>query len=229
MQWIKDFLNLLVDQGCYACGQQLNSQEEYVCLSCLGQMQQTSFHKHPSENELYYRIAGRVDLFGATGLFYFDKKGKLQRLVNAFKYHNAPEIATRLGQLMGYHLKGSAFSDTFDSIIPVPLHPAKARRRGYNQAERIAVGLAEVLEKPVDTTSLIRKRNTRTQTRKSRESRWKNVDGAFAVSENPPQRLLLVDDVITTGATLEACIKTLQAAAEPPKAINIGCIGVARR
>ena len=228
MQLLKDFLNLLVHQGCYGCGRQLASQESIVCFNCLGHIQQTDFHLSPKENELFYRLAGRVELGGATGLFYFDKKGKLQRLINAFKYQNAPDVAVHLGRLLGYCLKDSHMACEFDAIIPVPLHPAKARKRGYNQAERIAFGLAEVLEKQLETSCLFRSRNTRTQTRKSRDARWQNVNGAFELRNPPPSRILLVDDVITTGATLEACIQVLQAAEYAPKYVAVSCVGVAR-
>ncbi|MEZ4686485.1 MAG: ComF family protein [Bacteroidia bacterium] len=228
MQLIKDLLSLLVHQGCYACGRQLASQEHIVCFNCLGHIQQTDFHLAPKENELYYRLAGRVELGGATGLFYFDKKGKLQRLINAFKYQDAPDVAVHLGRLLGHSLKDSEMAGEFDAVIPVPLHPAKALKRGYNQAERIAFGLAEALGKDLDTACLLRSRNTRTQTRKSRDARWRNVNGAFELKKQPPSRLLLVDDVITTGATLEACIQVLQAADITPEYVAIGCVGLAR-
>ncbi|MFK7969189.1 MAG: ComF family protein [Bacteroidia bacterium] len=228
MQLLKDFLHLFVDEGCRTCGQSLSAQEQLVCFNCLGQIQQTDFHLRPTENELYYRLAGRVELWGATGLFYFDKKGILQQLVNAFKYKDSPDMAVQMGRILGSALHKSEFIAGLEAIVPVPLHPAKARKRGYNQAECIAQGISEIIDIPVDCDCLKRRRNTRTQTRKSREARWKNVSGAFSVSDRPPANILLVDDVVTTGATLEACIEALSQISASPTSVRIACIGVAR-
>jgi ComF family protein len=117
---------------------------------------------------------------------------------------------------------------TFDAVVPVPLHPAKARKRGYNQAEMIAAGITEITHTSLASDCLLRTGNTRTQTRKSREARWRNVRNAFELKQDPPKRLLLVDDVITTGARLEACIKTLADAERPPEYVAVACIGMAR-
>lgn len=223
----KDFLSLFVDPGCYSCGQKLTAQESWVCLHCLDKFPLTNFSTNPTNNELYQRIAGRVDIAGASSLFFFDKKGKLQKLVRAFKYQNAAPLAVQMGKYMGAHLQEAAFLPIINAIVPVPLHPKKLRKRGYNQAERLAYGLGRELGIPLQSNLLVRNRNTRTQTRKSRDDRWKNVSGAFEVMQSPPAHILLVDDVVTTGATLEACIQAIHAEA-PETRIHVLCLAMTR-
>ncbi len=221
--------SLFFSQSCYGCDQQLIRQEKLICFDCLSQMEKTGFHMQPEQNELFYRLAGRVPMEGATSLYFFDKKGRLQQLIKALKYKDAPHIGLRLGQLLGHELADSAFMEAVETIIPVPLHRSKKIRRGYNQAEFLARGLASWLEKEVDTSSLIRQFATLTQTRKNAEARWENVGGAFLCKKSIPQHILLVDDVITTGSTLVACIQALISAPEPPLSIRIASIGMARQ
>ena len=226
---LRDFVKLFVDDSCYGCGKDLTSQESHVCLSCLSQIPHTGFHTAPAANELYERIAGKVALEGATALFYFDKQGRLQKLIKALKYKDAPQLGIYLGELLGREVAESAFIQEVEAIIPIPLHKSKMISRGYNQAAKIAEGLAGVLDIPLKTGCIRRSRKTLTQTRKSGEQRWANVSGAFSVQETVPKRVLLVDDVVTTGATLEACIAALMQSDHPPEWIGAAAIGMARK
>ena len=225
----RDIWSLLTLNTCYACDRQLTEQEQNVCFSCLSQIEQTDFHLCPSDNELFYRFAGKVHLTGATSLFYFDKKGRLSTLIKALKYKNAPPLAKTLGECMGEVLKTSDFAKGIDCIIPVPLHRSKQIKRGYNQAEYIARGLAVDLEIPVNIKVLKRKKKTITQTKKAGSDRWSNVENAFVCIDHPPRKVMLVDDVITTGSTLEACIRALMSSEQPPEEIWIAGLGMARK
>jgi ComF family protein len=219
---------LLVSRSCYGCERELTSQEGLVCLHCLGQMEATGFHQQPAENEVFYRLGGKVPLAGAASLFYFDKGGTLQRLMEQLKYHNAPRLGEFLGEYYGQHLQGSALVSDLEALVPVPLHRRKQLQRGYNQAEHVARGMGRVLDLPVWPRSLQRRRYTSSQTKKSGQARFDNVAGAFVPHLTQPVGLLLIDDVITTGATLEACIRALYAGQPRPKQVSIASIGLAR-
>lgn len=227
MNWLKPLRSLLVAENCYACDRPLVSQEQYVCLRCLSQLQATDFHQSPTKNELYFRLAGRVKIAGAASMFYFDKGGTLQTLIKALKYEDAPQIGNYLGQYAGEMMKSGPFLDGIEAVVPVPLHRRKQRKRGYNQAEKIAEGIAGVTDIPTRSDLLTRPHHTDTQARKAGSARWENVQSAFAVSGELPGSILLVDDVITTGATLEACIRAIHHA-NPDTQISIMSIGMAR-
>ncbi len=144
----------------------------------------------------------------------FSKGGKVQKIMEKLKYENCPEIGTLLGSWYGAELKETGVEKRFDLIVPVPLHESKLRKRGYNQSDYFAKGLSQALEIPWDGTALVRKSKNETQTRKSRAERFKNVSGIFdlgAAAAIKNQRVLLVDDVITTGATLFASAQPLLA------------------
>jgi ComF family protein len=150
----------------------------------------------------------------ATAFLFFTKDGKVQQMIHQLKYSKKPEIGIYLGKLFGKYLSESPCFQGIDVIIPVPLHPKKNKTRGYNQSEKIAVGLSQTMNIVVDTTSFVRRTETETQTRKNRFSRWENVKEVFAVADEnalKSKHILLVDDVITTGATIEGCIRKLTA------------------
>ncbi|GAB4415301.1 MAG: ComF family protein [Bacteroidia bacterium] len=218
---------LLIDQSCYGCGNMLTSQEAHICLNCMAAMEETGFQFQPQNNELYYRMAGRLPLAGAASLYYFDKGGRLQRILKQLKYEEAPMLGQRLGQLLGERLAGSPLVADIDRVVPIPLHPRRQTSRGYNQGERIARSMAGVLDLPVDMGLVRRVRHTQTQARKQGVARWKNVDGAFLATGQPSGHVLLVDDVITTGATLVSCGQSLAAAA-PSLRLSVVSVGMAR-
>jgi ComF family protein len=225
---LQDFLNLIFLNGCYACGQALGSNENAICLTCFSQMEETHFHRNPQDNELYYKFAGKVPLTGATSLFYFDKKGRVQKALHALKYQDQPQAGKILGQFWGEVLKESSFLQGIDMIIPVPLHPRKEVARGYNQSEVIAQGLHSVTGIPVGVDALKRVKKTDVQARKSRWERWGNVENAFQASEDIPKGVLLIDDVITTGATTESCLSAIMKIATPPTHLKVGCVATPR-
>jgi ComF family protein len=154
---------------------------------------------------------GRVDIKNATAYYFFQKGGRVQAILHKFKYKNQIKIGYYLGRMAGSALKKSGFSD-IDLIIPVPLHEVQYKKRGFNQSEVIAKGLGRGMDKPVDINTLFRVRANPTQTRKNRYDRWVNVKGIFELRSSElieNKHVLLVDDVVTTGATLEACAYTL--------------------
>ena len=129
---IQDFFRLFIDTTCLGCQNQLTLQEEFICLGCLSQIEKTDFHLHPRDNELYQRIGGRLDVKSATSLFYFDKAGKLQRLLKALKYSDLPEIGFYLGQLMVHYWGHHYPWEDIEVLVPITLHWTKQIKRGYN-------------------------------------------------------------------------------------------------
>jgi ComF family protein len=210
IKYLKDFFNLFFPDICVVCTAHLINQEELICTKCLYNLPKTNYHTE-IENPVSQLFWGRAKLEYATGFFTFIKDGKYQKMMHNFKYSGYKEIGFVLGKAFGNQLRKSFFKQ-IDIIIPVPLHKSKQRKRGYNQSEWVAKGLGEVLLKPIDITSLIRAVATETQTRKSRFERWENVENIFEITSNKfleGKHILLVDDVVTTGATLEACANAL--------------------
>ncbi len=203
--FIHDFWGLFYPRICPACDNPLVRNEEFICTSCLMDLPRTNFHKDP-ENEVAQMFWGRVNVENASAFLYFQKKSKVQHLLHKLKYKGDKDIGRFLGRLAGNELKETPF-EHIDLIIPLPLHPKKQKIRGYNQSEMIAQGIGEVLGKKIETGVLIRKIANTTQTRKHRYERWLNVEEVFEVVNHEKianKHVLLVDDVVTTGATLEA-------------------------
>jgi len=221
---IRDINRLIFHPGCYACDRLLGRQERHVCFHCLSQMEETSFHLTPRENELYYRFAGKVPLAGATSLFFYDKAGRFQKLMQALKYQHSPQVGIFLGRYLGEMLDSS----WGQAILPVPLHWSKEAKRGYNQAAMMGRGLSQAMGIPLMRGALSRKRRTQTQARKQGAARWKNVAGAFELKKEIPSPILLIDDVITTGSTLESCMRAMLDR-QPELQIFVACLGMARR
>lgn len=226
---LKAVWETLVPRLCAACDRRLEPWEHTMCLTCLGEMPVTQSHlieNHPIE-QLFW---GRVDLVQVVAWFYFIQASRYQRVMHRFKYQDQPRIGIDLGTTYGYQLSHTPRFKRPQVIIPVPLHPRKKRKRGYNQSEQIARGLSKAMEIPYCSDLLLRSGKTETQTRKSRYDRYLNVSGQFSL-HNPErftdQHLFLVDDVITTGATLEACAETLLQI--PGVKVSAGALGWAER
>lgn len=228
ISYIKAFSRLFYPVNCASCGNALVDREAHICVVCQLSLPVTNYHKeleNPLDNLLKLRL--RVD-FISSYLFY-DQGLSTQNLLHAIKYKNHKILATHLGELYGHDIKQS-FKHPIDYVIPVPLHKRKLRERGFNQSEYWAKGLAKSLSTPMDLHSLIRIRYTTTQTKKSRTDRVKNVENAFQISTPESLKgksILLVDDVITTGATLEACGLALWSAGI--KSLNIVTIAYAAK
>lgn len=207
MNVLEDFVALFYPRCCFACCEPLAKGEELLCSRCLVQLPKTSYHRW-RDNPVWGRLAGRIPLEFAFAFLKFMKGGVVQNLLHELKYNNRPEIGVRIGGLYGEELSEAGFKDSFDLIVPVPLHRARLRKRGYNQSAKFAEGLSQVLNVPWEESISLRLQSTSTQTRKGRADRWRNVESAFAtadINKVKGKRILLVDDVITTGATLEAC------------------------
>lgn len=211
MKWIGDFISLVFPRICAACGNSLWKHEETICRSCEFHLPKTNFHFSP-ENPVTRLFWGRVEIFAGAAFLSFHKGNKVQELVHQLKYKGRKDIGIFLGRLYGQTLKyAPAFSDA-DVIIPVPLHKKKYMKRGYNQSEQFGLGLSKAMHIPQNRHLLMRVKATETQTRKSRYNRFQNVREIFQVSQPENwagKHLLLVDDVITTGATIESCIEAL--------------------
>ena len=205
--YFNDFLSLLFPNLCCGCGTSLHIGEAQLCTSCLYQLPYTDHHLH-QENKVARQFWGRIPCHAAMAMLFFRKGGNVQQIIHHLKYGNQPELGVKLGQLLGERLLLSPYYQDIDLLIPVPLHKKRERQRGYNQSASIAEGIAQVLQLPVSNTNLLRKTSTDSQTRKGRSLRFENMSKAFEVSNAAVlkgKHILLVDDVLTTGATLEAC------------------------
>ena len=211
LEYLSDFWFLLFPKNCEACGRALSRGEEVLCFDCLYELPRTHFCKE-ADNPIMQLFEGRIRLERATALFYFQKGSRFRKLLHSLKYNHKPEIGVLLGKELGAEMLSSGNFTDIDYIIPVPLHPNRQKKRGYNQSERIADGISEITKIPVLVDVLIRNTDTKTQTKMNKEERWQNVSGKFIVTDAEVlkgKHVLLVDDVVTTGATTEACGTTL--------------------
>ncbi|HEY5326148.1 MAG TPA: phosphoribosyltransferase family protein [Mucilaginibacter sp.] len=205
--YLADFVSLLFPQLCAACRESLVANEHLICTHCLYNLPFTNFHLQP-DNIVARQFWGKIPLESAYALYYFTKGGKIQNLLHQFKYKGVKQIGNLLGNMAGEQLLKNDVFNTVDMIVPVPLHKKRMLQRGYNQSLSFAESLAEKLNADVEDNNLVRITATETQTHKSRFARFENMREVFAI--NNPEKLmnkhiLLVDDVITTGSTLEAC------------------------
>ena len=200
--------------------------ESHLCDLCLFHLPRTNFEKDLN-NPVAQLFWGRVFIELATSFFFYSKGSKYQHILHELKYKGKKEIGFEIGKIFGKEIMNSEFSDV-DLIVPIPLHPSRERKRGYNQAEWIAMGLAEAMGKPLENKSILRITSSSTQTKKGRYDRWTNVEGIFRT--RLPEKLvnkhiLLVDDVVTTGATLEACATAILSI--PETKVSIATLAVA--
>jgi ComF family protein len=205
--YLADFISLLFPELCAACGESLVANEHLICTSCRITLPYTNFHLQPN-NIVAQQFWGKIKLEGAFALFYFAKGGNVQNLMHRFKYKGQMEIGNLLGEIAGAQLIKNQVFKTVDIVIPVPLHKKRLRQRGYNQSACFAEGLAGQLNAAVVEDNLVRQTATETQTHKSRFDRYENMQEVFSIlnpEELKNKHVLLVDDVITTGSTLEAC------------------------
>jgi ComF family protein len=208
---LSDFFSLFFPEGCHACQAPLHKQEIALCTSCSYFLPQTGYHLLPV-NPVIQMFWGRVNVEAAAAYYHFHKGGKVQNMIHRLKYGGHQEIGLEIGKRYGANLKQSVLFKDCSLIVPVPLHVRKLKKRGFNQSELFGEGLSESMGLELRLNCLERESVSGTQTRQSRYSRWKNVETVFRLN-NPAliegQHVLLVDDVVTTGATLEACVRAL--------------------
>jgi len=205
------FLNLFFPDLCVVCDSRLSEGERHICTDCLLLLPKTNFHLQ-SDNRLEEFFAGRIPFERIAAYAYFIKGGSIQHIIHELKYKRNPKIGQFIGKLCGEQLKGSDFISSIDLIIPIPLHPKREKQRGYNQSLEICKGISETTGIPVNHTTLIRKINNQSQTKNSRFDRWKNVEDIFSLTDPEKFRnkhILIVDDIITTGSTIESAVKEI--------------------
>lgn len=206
LKYFNYFGELFFPRNCIVCGTRLIEKEHLFCTECIYNLPRTNFHTI-NNNPVSKLFWGIVKIEYATAYFYYGKGSKYQKLIHNLKYKGQKEIGFELGKLHASEINKSNFNK-IDVIVPVPLHPLRRRKRGYNQSELIANGMQEILDKPVDNKTLIRKVYTETQTKKNAEERRKNVESVFEITNHKTfenKHILLIDDVVTTGSTLIAC------------------------
>lgn len=211
MKLINNLLSLFYPRLCAACGDALQQNETCICLNCMLHLPETQFHKEHF-NPLRQVFDGRVAVEEVTAFMSYKKANNVQKILHNLKYNGQKEIGIILGKHFGGQLLTEERYRSVQYILPIPLHPRKKRKRGYNQSECIAMGLSQGMGIPYLTDVLLRTHYTDTQTRKSRFARWQNVKEVFTVQKTEKvahSHVLLCDDVLTTGATSEAAIHKL--------------------
>jgi len=203
----ESLLHLLFPHVCESCGTDVIQPDHFLCLRCHASLPNTEFHLYPN-NPIEKIFWGRLPVTHATAQYYFSKHSSMQHLMHGLKYKGNKELGLYLGRLMGYALNEANRFRYIDALIPLPLFPSKEKKRGYNQATVLCEGIAQVLDKPILKDVVIRTTHTDSQTKKNRVQRWENMEGRFELVRAEAikgKHVLLIDDVITTGATLEAC------------------------
>jgi len=205
-KYLSDFSHLAFPFNCLGCDNTLDENEQSICDHCKESLPQTRYWEYP-DNHVAKLFWGKIPLTFASSYLFFIKDGLVQQLMHQLKYNGKKEVGAILGQLFGRVLKDGHFTDV-DVVVPVPLHADKLKKRGFNQCDFIAAALARELDKSYNNRVVQRLRANETQTKKGRYERWINVKELFRVTE--PQfvigkHVLLIDDVVTTGSTLEAC------------------------
>ncbi|MCD0464578.1 ComF family protein [Flavobacterium sp. ENC] len=220
-------IDLFFPKVCAGCHAVLMTYESVLCSTCRHEMPLTQYHQDP-KNEAVKKFYGKIDIEHASAFLYFNKKGIVQELIHNLKYKGREEIGTILGNWYAEDLKNLKLQTPFDVVIPVPLHKRKFRERGYNQVATFGKALAENLNIPYNDAVLYRKIYSKTQSKKNLSGRSENIENIFDVifsEENHHKHFLIVDDVLTTGATLEACSRALLKI--PGAKISIVCMAMA--
>jgi len=205
--WLHAFGSLFFPHLCAGCGNNTLARDEAICHRCIAHLPATGFAKQTG-NPIEKLFWGRIPVAAACSQFYFTRSSTMQQILHALKYKGNKEAGIVSGRLLGYSLLESGRFDNIDAILPLPLYPEKERKRGYNQATVIAKGIQDIIKIPIISNAVARDRFTSTQTKKNRVERWANVSGVFSL-QNPEalcnKNILLTDDVVTTGSSLEAC------------------------
>lgn len=207
----QDLINLFYPNICQICDVELYKNQNIICTNCVNELPITNFHLD-NENPVIKVFYGRVPLENATSLLIFKKKGSVQKLIHRLKYRGHKEIGTYLGKWLGAELAETNSYKNIDLIIPVPLHKKKLQKRGFNQVEEFGKEIALALNIPYIDDVLLKTSYSSTQTLKTRLARWGNIEESFVIVNSEKiknKHILLIDDLVTTGATLEACADVL--------------------
>jgi ComF family protein len=223
---IQTGLELIFPRLCISCHTLLVAEEPAICVGCLSSTACLPYLQYPTDNPLYYKFAGRFSLIGAVAAYEYRVNGQVQQWIHALKYGHTPQAGTQIGRWFAHKIMNlnPNWIKQFQALIPIPLHPNRQFIRGYNQVEIVTQAMAPVLRIPVRKRILVRSRNTYKQAQLTAAQRYTNVKDAFSIVEDPPENVLLVDDVITTGATIASAAQTLLA---QPSCKNVGIMAIA--
>lgn len=211
MRWIEAAKALFFPRLCLACGTPLISGVDKLCVACNINLPRTGF-QHLKDNEADKLFWGKVHIERVVPFFYYRKGSDLSKVMHKLKYESRKDVGIFMGRMVMSELQGSSFIHDIDCIVPLPLHPKREKYRGYNQSEMIALGVSQITGLPVYADGVVRSRETESQTRKSVYERWTNVEGVFILKKPElfsGKHILLIDDVLTTGATCAACASSL--------------------
>lgn len=225
---LHDLVSLFYPNLCLLCGSPLVEKESHICMDCICDLPKTNYHLNKG-NPARSLFSGYPQVNEVSAFLFFEKDGTTQKLIHNIKYQGNKPLAEQIGRMAAIELKNDGFYASADTIIPVPLHPRKEKRRGYNQSECIAQGISRIYGCAVDTSLLRRKSDTASQTRKTVYERHVNVEKNFEVTDPEllfGKHILLVDDVLTTGATITSCIEALITI--PEILISIFSLSIAR-
>ncbi len=226
--WLNDLVNLFYPNLCMLCEKPLVRNEQHICLNCLCDLPKTNYHVNKG-NPSAALFSGYMQVNEVTAFLFFEKDGTTQKLIHSLKYRGNKAFAEYLGRTAALELKNDGLYASADTIIPIPLHSKKEKQRGYNQSELIAKGISSIYGCKVENNLLKRITDTKSQTRKSVYDRHVNVEEVFKITETEHlfgKHVLLVDDVITTGATVSSCIDALLSV--PEIRISIFSLSIAR-
>nr|WP_315151823.1 ComF family protein [uncultured Flavobacterium sp.] len=224
---LKSLINLFFPKVCAGCKSFIGMNEHVICTVCRHELPLTNHHLNP-ENEAFKKFYGRIPVEHASAFLYFHKKGMVQELIHNLKYKGHEEIGTFLGEWYASDLNNSSLPKDIDVIIPVPLHKKRLRKRGFNQVTNFGAALSENFKIPLNDSILMRKVYSKTQSKKNLLGRTEGIETVFDVTfseKDANKHYLLIDDVLTTGATLEACSKALLKI--PGAKISIVCMAMA--
>ena len=207
--------DLISPRTCVICGERLSITEEVICGRCDLHLPRTNYAVEPYENELAKRFYGRIPIERAAALFFYEGGSEVSRIIFQLKYHNHPEIGVIMGRRTAKEFAQKGFFEGIDAIIPVPLAKKRERERGYNQSMEIARGVSEVTGLPILKHVVTRKKFSDSQTHLGQQERLENVENAFTLVDTDAIRgkhILIIDDIVTTGATIHACVNVMKPA-----------------
>lgn len=208
-------INLIAPEACMVCGCRLGIDETIMCTPCNLHLPRTLFASNAYDNVMARRFWGRIPIERASALFFYEAGAEVSHIIHNLKYHNHPEVGTYLGQMAAEEMMSSDFFDGIDGIVPVPLERKHQRKRGYNQSMQIALGVSEVTHLPILSNAVERITFHGSQTQKSVDQRMENVKGAFRLTgkvDLTNRHVLIIDDIVTSGATVCACVEPMLAA-----------------